>query len=64
MGCDKDMVVSPNNANQLMDWVQDGTISIKWVRLEKGPAAKDESMDTYCTEAELMGIILRGNRGF
>lgn len=41
------MVVSPEDANELMDWVQDGTISIEWVRSEEGPVAEDESMDTY-----------------
>jgi hypothetical protein len=46
-GCDMDMVVSPEDANELMDWVQDGTISIEWVRSEEGPVAEDESMDTY-----------------
>jgi hypothetical protein len=43
--CNQKIVVVPEDANNLMDWIGDGTIGIRLLRDKLGPMVLDDSLE-------------------
>jgi hypothetical protein len=47
MDCPRTKVIVPGDADEFMDWLDNGTIGIQWQHDRAGPTDESEGLETY-----------------